>query len=83
MFGLSTETQEDHTRSSSLFISLAVHQAGSAARPANVEAAKLVRALEKIRSEVNRLDVYMKDLNTFHKEDSIAQSTAVVIPKEA
>ncbi|CBJ49037.1 conserved unknown protein [Ectocarpus siliculosus] len=56
---------------------------GSAARPANVEAAKLVRALEKIRSEVNRLDGYMKDLDTFHKEDSMAQSTAVVIPKEA
>ncbi|CAB1117584.1 unnamed protein product [Ectocarpus sp. CCAP 1310/34] len=47
---------------------------GSAARPANVEAAKLVRALEKIRSE---------DLDTFHKEGSMAQSTAAVIPKEA
>ncbi|CAM9126445.1 unnamed protein product [Ectocarpus sp. 12 AP-2014] len=64
--------------------------AGSAARPAKVEAAKLVRALEKIRSEVNRLDGYMKasitswdDLDTFHKEDSMAQFTAVVIPKEA
>lgn len=44
----------------SIHISLAIHQAGSATRPANVEAAKFVRALEKIRSEVNRLDGYMK-----------------------
>lgn len=62
MFGWSADARQDHAPPT-LLVSLAIHQAGSPTIPANIEAAKLVRALEKIRSEVNRLDGYMKASN--------------------